>query len=161
MLDRLDGRNGTKEFARRSVENLCFILRAAAYDKDVHPVTQIVGMLLGIIVFPWERDAFNAVKKRRLASVELKDWPSWEMDGPLAQQNRIKTVGHLIEQVRHAVAHGHVRFDSDSRQPNAVTVTFENRGKQGNLAQWSGRIRADDLATFCQRFSNSVADWAE
>ncbi len=158
MLDQLDGRNGTGEFARRSVKNLSFILTASERGEDVHPVTQVVGVLLGIVVFPWERNAFTEVKRKRLASAEREGWPSWRTSGPLGEQNKVKTVGDLIKQVRHSVAHGHVRFDSDSRQLNQVIVTFENRGKSGNELQWSGSIRADDLASFCRLFSDSVAD---
>ena len=159
MLNRFDGRNATGDFARRSVKNLSFILTAAKRGEDVHPVTQTVGMLLGVIVFPWERNAFNEVKKKRLASAQHEGWPSWQMSGPLQDQNKIKTVGDLIEQVRHAVAHSHVSFDSDSRQTNEVFVTFENQGESGKQLRWSGRIRADNLASFCRRFSELVADY--
>ena len=39
MLNKLDGRNGSGEFARRSLKNLDFILDAARNSADVHPVT--------------------------------------------------------------------------------------------------------------------------
>jgi hypothetical protein len=62
MLDKPQGRNGANEFARRSMKNLAFIVEASRSEADVHPVTQAVGALLGIVVFPWERNALRAVK---------------------------------------------------------------------------------------------------
>lgn len=46
MLNKLEGRNGTREFARRSMKNLDFILGAVERNADVHPVTQTIGALL-------------------------------------------------------------------------------------------------------------------
>jgi hypothetical protein len=66
VLNTLEGRNGSSEFARRSMKNLDFILDAARNSADVHPVTQTVSALLAIIVFPRERSALNAVKSKRL-----------------------------------------------------------------------------------------------
>jgi hypothetical protein len=157
MLNELQGRNGTGEFARRSMKNLDFVVNARE-RADVHPVTQTVGALLGIVVFPWERSALSAVKKTRLAVVTTQGWPAWQMNGPLIDANKIKNLGHLIEQVRNSVAHGKVTFDSDSNDLEKVTVTFESYSKDGGTMKWWGIIRADHLADFCRKFSACVAD---
>ena len=159
MLAKLQGRNGTGEFARRSVKNLDFVLAASETNADVHPVTKIVSVLLGIIIFPWERTALNAVKNKRLAVATNESWPSWHMSGSLVKANKVKTVGHLVKLVRDSVAHGNVTFDSDSKQPSEVTVTFENYPNGSNEMNWRGTIRADHLATFCRKFSNFIADY--
>jgi hypothetical protein len=158
VLNTLEGRNGSGEFARRSMKNLDFILDAARNSADVHPVTHTVSALLAIIVFPWERSALNAVKQKRLPIAAKEGWPSFRMSGPRAKANDIKTIGDLIEQLRHAVAHGHVRFDSDSRVPSEVTITFENRPLKKQPAEWQGEIRADQLTAFCRTFSAFIAD---
>ena len=69
------------------MKNLRFIVAAGATDADVHPVTQTVGALLGIIIFPWERSAHNAIKNERLAVITTKEWPTWKMSGSLIHQN--------------------------------------------------------------------------
>jgi hypothetical protein len=158
VLNTLEGRNGSGEFARRSMKNLDFILDAARNSADVHPVTQTVNALLAILVFPWERGALNAVKKKRLPIAAREGWPTFRMSGPLAKTNDIKTIGDLIEQLRHAVAHGHVRFDSDSRVPSDVKITFENRRSKNQPPEWQGEIRADHLSAFCRTFSEFIAD---
>jgi hypothetical protein len=106
MLDKLQGRNGTGEFARRSMKNLDFVLTNAETGADVHPITQTVGALLGIIVFPWKRSALFALKKKRLTVATTEGWPSWQMRGTLVDANKVKNVGQLIELVRNSIAHG-------------------------------------------------------
>ena len=159
MLDKLQGRNGSGEFAGRSMKNLDFILGAAENHEEVHPVTQTIGALLGIVVFPWEKNAFNAVKKKRIAVATSEGWPKWRMSGTRINSNQVKTVGDLIKLVRNSIAHGHVTFDSDSRNPSDVMVTFENYPKGSKNADWKGSIQADALADFCRQFSNFVADY--
>jgi len=66
MLDKLEGRNGTQQFAHRSMKNLDFMIAAAEDGEDVHPITATVGALLALMVFPWERNALDAVTNKRL-----------------------------------------------------------------------------------------------
>ena len=65
MLNTLEGRNGSGEFARRSMKNLDFILDAARNSADVHPVTQMVNALLAI---PTAGDMIAEFKQRLLVS---------------------------------------------------------------------------------------------
>jgi hypothetical protein len=164
MLGKVQGRNGTREFALRSMKNLAFIIAAAEADEDVHPVTQTVGSLLGIVIFPWERHSFpwerhwfNAVKKLRLVTAVNEGWPSWEMSGSSVESNSVKTIGHLVKLLRDSVAHGNVTFDSDSKRLSKVNVTFEDFPPESGKMTWRGVIRADRLAMFCRKFSESVS----
>ena len=158
MLDKIQGRNGSGEFARRSMKNLQFVLDVGA-GADVHPVTQTISALLGIVVFPWEKSAFRAVKTKRLAVARSEGWPPWTMSGPRVDSNKVKTIGNLLKLLRDSVAHGNVRFDSDCRLPSEVNVTFENYPKGSDKADWQASIRADQLALFCQKFSAFVEDF--
>jgi hypothetical protein len=94
------------------MKNLQFILDVGG-GADVHPVTQTISALLGIVVFPWEKSAFHAVKKKRLAVARSEGWPAWTMSGPRIDSNKVKTIGNLLELLRNSVAHGKVTFDSD------------------------------------------------
>jgi hypothetical protein len=51
-----------------------------------------------------------------------------------------------------------VMFNSDSKDPTEVTVTFENYPRGRSKIDWRGVIRADHLASFCRKFSEYVAD---
>ena len=82
------------------------------------------------------------------------------MSGSRVEANRVKDVGHLVELLRNSIAHGHVTFDSDSKELKEVTVTFENFPEGSSQVDWRGDIRADHLATFCRKFSEYVADLA-
>ncbi|MDA0739510.1 MAG: HEPN family nuclease [Nitrospirae bacterium] len=160
MLDLLQGRNGSSKFARRSMKNLQFVLDVGP-DADVHPVTQTISALLGIVVFPWEKGAFHAVKTKHLAIAHSEGWPPWLMSGSRIDSNKVKTIGNLLELLRNSVVHGNVTFDSDSKLPSEVTVTFENYPKGSDELDWKASIRADRLALFCQKFSGYVEDFVE
>jgi hypothetical protein len=158
MLEKLQGRNGTREFARRSITNLDFLIAAANAGAGVHPVTQIVTALLAIVIFPWERDALDEVKNKRLPVAKAEGWPSWQMSGTRVESYAVKTIGDLIGLVRNSVAHGRVSFDSDSKRLEDVTITFMNYPDGDSNADWQATIRADHLGTFCQKFCSTLHD---
>ena len=147
-------RNGTEIFALRSRKNLEYITNSAINGEDVHPVTQAILALLGIVVFPWETSAFDIVKKHKLPVLSGNGWPKWKMSGV----RRVIELGDLIEVLRHAIAHGNIEFDSDSSSPAEVTISFTNipRGKKDS--DWVGSITGDQLIEFCRRFSSAMKE---
>lgn len=134
-------RNEPLRFARFTWENFEFIEQAAKDNPGLHPATQLVLSLLGLVVFQHEKNRIQFDKKARATRLATLDWPRWTESEPT------DTVGRLVERLRHAVAHGGVTFSSDSRNLTEVVVTFA-------LSQpdWTGTIKADDLRTFCYRF---------
>lgn len=149
-----DNRNGTEVFALRTRKNLEYIAKAAMNGDDVHPVTQAITALLGIVVFPWETSAFDIVKKSKLPVLSTNGWPKWKMSGT----RRVIELGELIEVLRNAIAHGNMEFDSDSRNPADVIVSFTNFPKGKSESDWAGTIAGDDLIEFCRRFSSEMQD---
>ena len=145
-------RNGTAIFAERSQRNLDYITICATNDHDVHPVTQAVLSLLGIVVFPWETSAFDIVKTRKLPVLTANGWPHWEMYGP----KRVIDLRDLVHVLRNAIAHGKIEFDSDSRDPSAVTITFSNLPEGTSEPNWIGRITGNQLIEFCRCFSSAI-----
>jgi len=147
-------RNGTRIFAERAQKNLNFIASCAAEGSDVHPVTQAVLALLGIVVFPWEISAFDVIKKRKLPVLSTQGWPKWTMSG----SRRILEVGDLIHVLRNAIAHGRIDFDSDSRDPARVSITFANIPEGKSEPDWLGTISGDQLIEFCRCFSSALQE---
>ena len=147
-------RNGTQIFAWRTQKNLEHISNSAMKSEDVHPVTQAILALLGIAVFPWETSAFDIVKKSKLPALSANGWPKWKMSGT----RRVIELGDLIEVLRHAIAHGNIEFDSDSRSPAEVTISFTNIPKGKTESDWVGIITGDQLIEFCRCFSSAIQD---
>lgn len=145
-------RNGTSIFALRAQKNLDFIASCAKDGQDVHPVTQAVLALLGIIVFPWETAAFDHMKKQKLPVLSLQGWPKWAMSGA----RRVIEVGELIHVLRNAVAHGNIEFDSDARDPTFVTISFLNIPEGSTEPDWVGKITGGQLIEFCRCFSFAI-----
>lgn len=146
-------RNGTMIFASRARKNLDFII-AHAENDDVHPVTQAISALLGIVVFPWETSAFDHMKKEKLPILTTRGWPKWVMTGT----RRVIDLKDLIYVLRNSIAHGSIEFDSDSRDPARVTISFANIPEGARDADWMGTIRADHLIEFCRLFSAAIED---
>lgn len=136
----------------RTRKNLEHIATAAMGGEDVHPVTQAITALLGIVVFPWETSAFDIVKKRKLPLLSASGWPKWKMSGA----RRVIELGELIQVLRNAIAHGNIEFDSDSRNPDDVMISFTNIPEGKKESDWVGTITGDQLIEFCRCFSSAI-----
>ena len=147
-------RNGTGIFALRTQKNLEHVANSAINGEDVHPVTQAILALLGIVIFPWETSAFDIVKKSTLPALSANGWPRWKMSGA----RRVIELGDLIEVLRNAIAHGNIEFDSDSIRPADVAISFTNIPKGKKTSDWVGTIMGDQLIDFCCLFSSAIQD---
>ena len=140
----LSSRNTTSGFAARTFKNLRQIENDRARGDDVHVVTQRVISLLGLVVFRQQEGITEDLGSASLGSLSASGWPTWNIvtgDAP--------TLNTLVRHVRNAVAHGHIRFSSESRDPTGVFIEFTDSGAQ---AKWQPNISADDLLAFCERF---------
>lgn len=146
-------RNGTTIFASRVRKNLDFILEQSRAGHDIHPVTQAVSALLGIVVFPWETSAFDHVKKQKLPILTTRGWPKWTMTG-----RRVIDLKELIHLLRNSISHGSIEFSSDSRVPAEVTIAFVNVPDEATEPDWTGTIRGDQLIEFCRCFSTAIEE---
>ena len=147
-------RNGTGVFANRAQKNLEHIMKSAENSVDVHPVTQAILALLGIVVFPWETSALDIVKKQKLPLLSENGWPKWNMSGA----RRVTDLGKLIEVLRHSIAHGNIEFTSDSKSPADVTISFTNIPRGKTKSDWVGTITGDQLIEFCRCFSSAIKE---
>jgi hypothetical protein len=143
----LASRNQTLGFATRTRKNLLYLQHAFDHGADVHVVTQLALSLLGLMVFPHERGFSQRAKAARLNDLISHGWPAWSMTGASCE-----TLGQLITFVRHSIAHGQVRFSSESRQIEEVSVDFSNLPPGKPQRHWLGSIAAVDLQAFCLKF---------
>lgn len=146
-------RNDSLEFARRTRKNLEVIEVAARANQDVHVVTQLTLCLLGLIVFPWERQFDESVKRLGLGTLANQGWPEWKI-----LKGQCKTLGDLVYHLRNAVAHRRLRFSSDSPLPEKVIVQFSDAKSKNADPYWSAEISAEDLRAFCVKFTELVDD---
>jgi signal transduction histidine kinase len=120
-------RNQALVFALYTRQNLEFIERASKSDENnVHVVTQIANSLLGLVVFLWEREFIRYTKELQLDDLVKDGWPRFEIS-----KGECETLHQLVRHLRNAVAHGRIRFSSDSRDPNSVMIDIED-GKRTN-----------------------------
>src|SRR3972149_6414655 len=134
------GRNNTVIFAHRTRRNLEFIENAHAQNEHVHVVTQIAISLLGLIVFPHEKELDKKFDELPLADLVTAGWPEWNFTMGSSQN-----LGDLLRHLRNAVAHGRMSFSSDSPNLHDVFIEVADRPSKNRPANWQARITADDL----------------
>ncbi len=143
-------RNHALGFAARTRKNLEYIEEASDADADVHVVTQLANSLLGLIVFPWEKNFVERVSTLKLDELARQGWPRWEVT-----KGSCETLGQLVGYLRNAVAHGNMTFSSDSRFIDDVAIHVANyRPGRATTPNWCARIEARDLRAFCRHFIN-------
>ena len=149
-------RNDAIQFAKRVLRNLDYV----EDSKDpalVHPVTQLGISLLGLVVFPWERDFVMKIGAIELSQLEAMGWPKWDinLDDP---EKPTKTLKNLIYHVRNATAHGRLTFSSDSPDLSQVYLTIEDQKQHSTDPYWRATISALSLRDFCKRFVKLLDD---
>jgi DNA-binding MarR family transcriptional regulator len=154
QLDReMPSRNEVLGFAARTRENIDCIERAFRDKGSGHVVTQLVSSLLGLIVFPHEKNFDASLKEIRLDRLAAEGWPRWEI-----LKGKCETLGSLMHRLRNAVAHGRMRFSSDSRHMGDVTIEVEDWHPHARGPHWRARIGASDLRGFSLRYIALIED---
>jgi hypothetical protein len=103
---------------------------------------------MGLVVFPFKRPKAKKQNHKKmtgyadfvfcntsLSDLHNKGWPEWQQD-----QKKLDNLELLLTNMRHAVAHGNVKFTGDQRCLKDVVITFEN-WDIGKL-KWSGKRRS-------------------
>lgn len=149
----LASRNECEGFAERTRKNLEYIERACKEGADVHVVTQLANSLLGLIVFPWEREIQKRIKEITL------DVPAWSFGELMKDGKRdSETLGGLVRHLRNAVAHGHLSFSSESRKPDEVKIEFWDGKDRDSHRDWVAMISSANLREFCLHFIHEVVE---
>lgn len=153
-------RNAPMGIEERTMRNLAFIDEARRDPHvrgRVHIVTQIMNSLLGLVILPSEREGVPyrlSEDKTKLRDLYAAHWPRWELS-PL-NQLETRTLGDLATRLRNAAAHGRYTFDSDSLDPEEVTITVKDKPQHGPI-NWCASIRADKLHRFCRLLCEHMA----
>ncbi len=144
-LPPLESRTLSSGLARRTLKNLDFIKKNAS-STEAHPVKQVVNSLLGLLVFPVEKEklflaTFSKVKFKdpsnlsgiRAALIQHLPVPSVQV----AKFGGCENLSRFFKRVRNAVSHKHIEFSGpgpgpgpDSRILADVTV---NNPKSSSL----------------------------
>ena len=148
-------RNYAIGMAHRTRTNLQYIRKASeSGDRDkVHAVTQVVLSLLGLVIFPWERDLIKDIGKVKLKNLYQQGWPEWTFH--LENTHNLKS---LIRHIRNAAAHGRIKFNSDSLVLSEVVLEMEDCKPNQTDPYWRARIGGEELYSFCLLFTEFIED---
>gem|GEM_PF-2501661 len=167
MLDPLESRNLSTGIARRTLKNLDFIKQAYLKGKDVHAVVQTVNSLLGLLMFPIEKEIefFRALEpvtlnppdyflNVRQALPEFPLLPSLE----ILQLQKCTNLSRFFKRLRNAIAHRNLSFSNDSRDLATEIITLKDRKNEYAPFDWEIRISAEDMERLSRYVSQRVID---
>jgi hypothetical protein len=166
-LSPLESRSLSTGLAQRTLKNLDFIKQAFACGEDVHLITQTVNSLLGLLVFPVEREAqfFRPLQSVSLDPPEKIQALHKSLPGfpplPSLVLTRFEDCGNLgrfLKRLRNAIAHRRLDFSNDSRDLDEVLITMRDGLGQGGLAAWEIIISAADLEKLSRYIASSVIE---
>src|SRR5208282_4398231 len=160
-LPPLESRTLSSGLARRTLKNLDFIKKNAS-STDVHPVTQVVNSLLGLLVLPVAKEelffeTFSKVKFKDPSNLlDIRATLIHELPVPSLQVTmfgRCKDLSTFFKKIRNAVSHKHLEFsgDPDSRILADVKVTLKDCRRKGKYCgpppdfDWEVTMTAEDL----------------
>jgi len=151
-------RNDTRNFAERTRKNLrAIIALQREVDADVHPVTQLVVSLLGLITLPRECRLTEQLKPLTITDLD-GTWPRFDVS---KGEERSENLHDLVDRIRNAVSHGRFFFLSQSKVLHEVTIKLEDftpseiekakKESRDPVPFWCASIQADELAIFCDK----------
>ena len=162
-LEPLNPRHLTSGLAQRTIKNLDFIVKAHASGADVHVATQTVNSLLGLLVFPYEKEKkyFKPFKRMRLGNP-----PNFQAFAPhvfpplpsleVTQFQNCGNVQRFFGRLRNAIAHRLLEFSSDSHDLHAVRITMRDRPKKDEPIDWEISMSVEDLGRLCRYVADRV-----
>jgi hypothetical protein len=144
-------RNDPIGFVDRTLKNLAYIEDGRHDGADVHVVTQLMLSLLGLIVFPVEAGHYQSLSRYPLEHLNPPGVNLWTFILGSSED-----LGRHIWHLRNAVAHRHVEFSSDSRDPHNVSITFADHKFKVPTPYWVAQIDASNLRVFCVALSDCI-----
>lgn len=138
-----------RDLMDRTKANLDFIQQE--YDggnRDVWDVTQLVNSFLAALAHPWEswKQDRAEIPKMSLLEAEAQGWPKAEKDDERDEDP--KNLGDLLRLMRNALAHGNIRFISDS-QNNIGELRLWN--EENGYRTWGTKMDVRTLRLFLDR----------
>lgn len=99
-MEYLEGKEFLGDFAQRTLSNLNVITKEAYINSECYEVTQLINSLLGLIVFPFERNIKTNDDNAVYALLaEYVNYPENDISADC-----------IIKNMRHAISHSHVLF---------------------------------------------------
>ncbi|MFT4038726.1 MAG: HEPN family nuclease [Thermomicrobiales bacterium] len=139
------------EVMRRTLLNLDFI---AVHKSPAGPyeVTQLVNSFAGAMIYPWEKQRYNALahyKQIDLAEARLKGWPvlEKELDTDVEPANYHVMLGYI----RNAFAHGNIEFISNKDVIGALRI-WNCEFREPKKRNWGAIVTIRDIEVFLMFF---------
>ncbi|MEI7795868.1 MAG: HEPN family nuclease [Methylococcaceae bacterium] len=138
------------DFAKRTAENLETLrqLKQSQPDAEIYEVTQLINSMLGLLVFPKEKDfKFPHIKFKDL------DTNGWIIPQPEIG-NQVRNLSVFIRYLRNAIAHCNLEFLSGSDN-QICGLRVWNKDKNGNIT-WKATLAITDIEKITNKLLKTI-----
>jgi hypothetical protein len=153
--------------AQRTLKNLDFIKQAYVRGEYVHVVIQTVNSLLGLLMFPVEKETkfFSIFESVSLDPPDyflavyrsLPEFPPL----PSLEISKFQNCGNLskfFKRLRNAIAHRRLDFSNNSRDSEAEVITLRDRPHRNKPIDWEIKMSAGDMERLSRYIAQRVID---
>jgi len=140
------------DFAKRTAKNLETLrqLKQSQPDAEIYEVTQLINSMLGLLVFPKEKDfKFPCIGFKKL---EASGWviPQPEIG------HQVKNLSEFIRYLRNAIAHCNLEFLSGSdNQICGLRVWNKDMNNNGNIT-WQATLAITDIEKITNKLLETI-----
>lgn len=148
-----------RDFALRTRINLEYIEREVSIDStepEVYEVTQLVNSLLGLIVFPRE-EYMSRLPQAQTPLAELVK-QGWAVPRVVEDYPQVKTLGKLIDYMRHAISHCNIKFISNTqREITGIKLWNCEYGRPEKIT-WKAELNIEELRNLAFKFIDLIIE---
>lgn len=136
-----------EDFARRTRSNLLALRNLQNSGVEVFEVTALVNSMLGLLVFP-QQSYVNGLPEVPLEELACEGWPiPHVLDG----YPQVANLKQLVRHLRNAIAHFHIKFETDSSGQIASLVVW-NTDPHRNKTTWKAKLTMAQLEAIAMQF---------
>lgn len=146
-----------KDFAERTLVNIRIIEENVKQGKEAYEVTQLINSLLGLIVFPRERD-INQIPEIPLLDLKADGWPCPKFK-IFNDRNSVNNLRDLIKFLRNCVAHFNLEFLlSRGNEIDKIHIWNEISTRQGKkIKVQETTITIEELRIIAYKFAKLLS----
>ena len=142
----MENKDLIKIFAKRTLKNLNAIEKLKKQNAQVYEVTQLINSILGIMIFPRERD-LTKIPNKTYIELRNEGWPAINTTNQFAQ---IKSLDDLTRRFRNSIAHCNIEFINHKKK--IVGLRLWNMDREMKRKVWEAELSIQDLRDISLRF---------
>lgn len=142
----MENKDLIKVFANRTLKNLRAIEKMKEKNARVYEVTQLINSMLGIMIFPRERD-LTRIPNKSYDELRNEGWPAINTANQFTQ---VKDLDDLTRKFRNSIAHCNIEFLNHKKKIVGLRLWNMDRNRINKV--WEADLTIQELHDITMRF---------